>query len=170
MSASAQAVCGEDGILAVPVAYAKRGRTAGFVVWIGADGAAAVTDVADDDWSAGVVAPYEPPANGAYTLDCTVPAWRDYLDAVDGEDVTPGAVAATWANGGFRTPRSRMALKLKLAAKTGVLKGSFKLFYRDGARVRSDKATLGGVVLGEEIVGNGRVRRFGSFPIRIRLK
>ena len=170
VSASAQAVCGEDGILAVPVAYAKRGRTAGFVVWIGADGAAAVTDVADDDWSAGVVAPYEPPANGAYTLDCTVPAWRDYLAVVDGEDVTPGAVAATWANGGFRTPRSRMALKLKLAAKTGVLKGSFKLFYRDGARVRSDKATLGGVVLGEEIVGNGRVRRFGSFPIRIRLK
>ena len=117
-----------------------------------------------------MIAPYEPPANGAYTLDCTVPAWRDYLDAVDGEDVSPGAVAATWANGRFKTPRSRASLKLTLTAKTGVLKGSFKLFYRDGARVRSDKAALSGIVVGEEIVGSGQVRAFGAFPIRIRLK
>ena len=170
MTVSAQGICGEDGVLAVPVAYAKRGRTIGFVVWIGADGTAAVTDVADGDWSAGAIAPYAPLADGTYTLDGTWPAWRHYLDAVDGEDVTPGAVAATLANGRFKTPRSRAALKLTLTAKTGVLKGSFKLFYQDGARVKSDKVTLSGIVVGDEIVGSGQVRRFGSFPVCIRLK
>ncbi len=167
-TASAQGICGEDGILAVPVAYAKRGHIAGFVVWIDASGAAAVTDVADAAWSDGAIAPYVPLADGTYTLDGVLPAWRDYLSEIDGEDVTPGAVAAMLVNGRFKTPRSRAALKLTLTAKTGVLKGSCKLFYRDGARVKSDKVTLGGIVLGGEIVGSGQVRKFGFFPIRIK--
>lgn len=194
VSVSTQGVLGEDGLFAVPIAYSKSGRTLGFVVWIDAAGQACVTDCADATWTKGVVAAYTAPSAGSYSVVCTMPAWRNYLTTLDGFDLTPSGVAVTLNNGRLsvprtvgsvkynrttgapyvaynaarQTPANLAALKLTLTAKTGVLKGSCKLYYLDGARVKSDSVTISGIVVGKEIIASGQVRNQGSFAIRLK--
>ncbi|MGN0853923.1 MAG: hypothetical protein ACI4R9_00210, partial [Kiritimatiellia bacterium] len=196
--ASAQGVLGEDGVFAVPFAYAKRGAAIGFVVWIDARGKAVVTDGAADVGGDGVIAPYTSPAEGmTYYLDCELPVWRDYLTELAWADgvvsLLPGDVPVTSAKRRLTTPRTSglvkfdrntqtafisagkgkapenlSALRFSLTAKTGVVRGSCKLYYLDGTRVRTDKVAFGGVVVGDEIIGSGQVRKLGSFAFRLR--
>ena len=62
-------------------------------------------------------------------------------------------------------PANMSGLKLSYAAKTGLVKGSFKLYYLEGGKLKSDKVTVSGVVAEGVFVGNGTVKKLGSFRV-----
>ena len=187
---SVQGVLGEDGVFAVPVSHPRKGF--GFVMWIDADGEVGVTGLAVSGWTfetAGVRANL---AAGTHALSFDVPKWRDYLTEVDGYAATPtgdyiitvaagarkwvvarkvGSIAAASGvpyvkyNAARQTPANLAALRLTYTASSGAVKGSFKLSYLNGTRIKADTVTVSGMVIGSRFIGTGTVRRLGSFPI-----
>ena len=187
---SVQGVLGEDGVFAVPVSHPRKGF--GFVMWIDADGEVGVTGLAVSGWTfetAGVRANL---AAGTHALSFDVPKWRDYLTEVDGYAATPAgdyiitvaAGARKWVvarkvgsiavasgvpyvkyNAARQTPANLAALRLTYTASSGAVKGSFKLSYLNGTRIKADTVTVSGMVIGSRFIGTGTVRRLGSFPI-----
>ena len=56
------------------------------------------------------------------------------------------------------------ALKLKCAAKTGVVTGSFKLYWMNGEKVKKDTANVYGIVIHDTVSGLSVVKKKGAFP------
>ena len=192
-SASAQGILGSDNVFAVPVVNAKKG--VGFVLWIGGDGSAAVTDYAVRDWKPVAAAKLLNMADGRHSLSFEMPGWRDYMTETerDGVNVTPLGEETIDVSGGrwksvktvgkvsidkkasppqtfvkvaaTQTPANLAALKLTCAAKTGVVKGSFKLWYVKDGRLKSDKASIAGAVVDGRFFGTATVKKLGSFQM-----
>ena len=125
-------------------------------------------------------------SNGVHAFDFEMPSFRSYLTTVDGKPVVPVgeefAVSGTkWffaktvgklkvvdgvlsvASKGESSNLS--GLKLTYTAKTGLVKGSFKLYYMDGGKIKSDKVTIAGVVAEGVFMGSGTVKKLGSFAV-----
>ena len=189
VNVSVQGVPGE-GVFAVPVLHAKRGI--GFVVWF--EGAAvSVRSIATPGWSVAAVGALRNVADGTHALSFDLPAWRSYLTEVDGFNVTPdGEKSLTVASGKWKAlksvgkvavdrdgqvyvkykpekqvPVNLAALKLSCAVKTGLVQGSFKLYWLDGVRLKRDTVKAVGVTVGGSFYGSGSVKKLGSFPIRL---
>ena len=56
------------------------------------------------------------------------------------------------------------SLKLKCAAKTGVVTGSFKLHWMNGEKVKKDTASVYGIVIHDAVSGLSVVKKKGAFP------
>ena len=191
VSATAQGLLGEGSALfAVPVAVPK--KNFGFVLWIDGDGNADVSGLTRKDWTVERAGALKNLPDGTHTLGFSVPQWRDYLLSVDNVAVTPDGEPLTVVSGGRwssvktvgsvaadktgvvyvkvsadKTPANLAKLKLKLTAKTGVVKGSFCLYYLQGLKVKNDKVTVSGIVTDGEFVGSGSVKKLGSFAVRM---
>ena len=124
-------------------------------------------------------------SNGEHVFDFAMPTFREYLSYVDDVDVAPvGAVftvaGSKWdagkSSGRIKivygelvvtgsSPSNLAALKFKYTAKTGLVKGSFKLYYMAGGKIKYDKVTITGVVVDGRLVGSGTVKKLGSFGV-----
>lgn len=194
-SASAQGILGANDVFAIPVMNAKKG--VGFVLWVSAKGGVEVSDCSEPSWSSLAKSARANLADGRHSLTFTMPTWRNYIAATDvgGHNVTPigedslyvaggkwsvaksvGKVAVVKLSSPLQTyvkikdgiePHNLAALKLKYTAKTGIVKGSFKLWYLDGEKLRSDKAVISGVVVGGKFYGVAAVKKFGIFKVQI---
>ena len=115
-----------------------------------------------------------------------IPAFREYIGELDGFDLLPSTftvrngkilrektVGKVKAKDGDpyvdyragQTPANLPALKLACAAKTGLVSGSFKLYYLSGGRLKTDTVTVRGVMSGGEFFGSGAVKKQGAFAI-----
>ena len=66
-----------------------------------------------------------------------------------------------------QVPANLAKLKLKYAAKTGIVSGSFKLYYmNDSGKLKNESAVVNGVVVGNELHGAATVKKAGlDLPI-----
>ena len=176
-----------DTYFAVPVVVSKAKVSFGFVLWIPLDGGSPVfVGAIGSSWHAlragGAIAL----SNGIHAFDFEVPSFRSYIDAVGSTPVVPvgedftvsGAkwicakasgklkvvdgVLSVVANGGSS---NLSGLKLTYTAKTGLVKGSFKLYYMDGGKIKSDTVTIAGAVAEGVFMGSGTVKKLGSFAV-----
>ena len=176
-----------DTYFAVPVVVSKSKVSFGFVLWIPlAGGSPVFVGAIGSSWQAlragGAIAM----SNGIHAFDFEAPTFRSYIAAVGSTPVAPVGEAFTvsgskWvfaktsgklkvvdgvlsvvANG---EPSNLSGLKLTHTAKTGLVKGSFKLYYMDGGKIKSDKVTIVGVVAEGVFMGNGTVKKLGSFAV-----
>ena len=176
-----------DTYFAVPVVVSKAKVSFGFVLWIPLDGGSPVfVGAIGSSWHAlragGAIAL----SNGIHAFDFEVPSFRSYVAAVGSTPVVPvgedftvsGAkwicaktsgklkvvdgVLSVVANGGSS---NLSGLKLTYTAKTGLVKGSFKLYYMDGGKIKSDTVTIAGAVAEGVFMGSGTVKKLGSFAV-----
>ena len=176
-----------ENYFAVPVVLSKKTTTIGFVYWIPLKGGApTVSSFFDASWKAGTAGGSMALAAGEHEFDFEVPDFRDYLGTVDGYSVVPKGALFTvsgdkWDAGrtvgrlkviddlptvtGTSAPSNLAALKFKYTAKTGLVKGSFKLYYMAGGKIKYDKVTIMGVVVDGSLVGSGTVKKLGSFTV-----
>lgn len=192
-TASAQGILGSGYVFAAPVLNAKKG--VGFVIWISRDGAVEVSDCVNPSWSVAGKSKAQNLADGLHSLSFTMPAWRSYLAATDreGVNVTPIAARSLSVVGGKWSgvkqvgklavdssvapaatyvkikdglePANLAALKMSYTPRTGLAKGSFKLWYVDGGKLRSDKAAIAGAAVGGKFFGTVNVK--GRAPFKI---
>ena len=128
----------------------------------------------------------------AWKVGFAVPGWRVYLERTDdGYNVIPaelsidltvakkfsvaktsGSVKVEKATGktyvkpsGKNKPANLSKFKLTLTAKTGQVKGSFKLYYLSGGKLKTDSATVTGMMVGDRFYGNVTVKKVGTAPI-----
>lgn len=192
-TSTSQGIAGSDGVFAIPVLNAK--NSVGFVLWLDAAGNVSASDVANPAWTPAAAAKVSNLSGGTHSLSMEMPKWRDYIAVtdLDGVDVTPAApglfaVAGTkWtalkpsgrlsldgsvipaatfvkvSNG--KAPANLAALKISYAPKTGVVRGSFKLWHFEGGKLRADKATIAGVAIDGVLRATATVKKLGSFPV-----
>ena len=184
-SVSAAGALGEK-FFAVPVVSSKAKTRLGFVLWIPLSGGSpTLSDFYDTDWKASLSGGSHALSNGEHVFDFAMPTFREYLSYVDDVDVAPiGAVftvaGSKWdagkSSGRIKivygelvvtgsSPSNLAALKFKYTAKTGLVKGSFKLYYMAGGKIKYDKVTITGVVVDGRFVGSGTVKKLGSFGV-----
>ena len=158
VSASAQGVLG-DGVLAIPLAYAKKGSL-GLVFWVKGDGTAVLSDLTKVKLSDGtehaatVVAP-----NAVHRLS-------DGAHTFTAGDVSQ---AFTVAGKKWNVPKQNKkadpdpnptGLKLAFTEKTGAVKGSFTVV--DGTS--KTKYTVVGAVVGGKFCGAAYTRNAAPIP------
>ena len=69
---------------------------------------------------------------------------------------------------GRQAPANVSKLKLKWDYKTGVVSGSFKLYYLDGGKLKTESAAVSGVTVGTEFRGSALAKKtFERFPAEI---
>ena len=184
-SVSAAGALGEK-FFAVPVVSSKAKTRLGFVLWIPLNGGSpTLSDFYDTDWKASLSGGSHALSSGEHVFDFVMPTFREYLSYVDDVDVAPvGAVftvaGSKWDAGKSSgrvkvvygelvvtgsSPSNLAALKFKYTAKTGLVKGSFKLYYMAGGKIKYDKVTITGVVVDGRLVGSGTVKKLGSFGV-----
>ena len=184
-SVSAAGALGEK-FFAVPVVSSKAKTRLGCVLWIPLSGGSpTLSDFYDTDWKASLSGGSHALSNGEHVFDFAMPTFREYLSYVDDVDVAPiGAVftvaGSKWdagkSSGRIKivygelvvtgsSPSNLAALKFKYTAKTGLVKGSFKLYYMAGGKIKYDKVTITGVVVDGRFVGSGTVKKLGSFGV-----
>ena len=189
-SITSQGVLGESSF-AVSVLKANSG--VGFVMWIDASGNATVDSVAAaSGWTALDCGKLETLANGTYSLDFTMPTWRDYIDYVDGWSATPldggapftvsgakwtmprkvGAIKYNAKTGTLqlnvasgKTPANLCNAKIKYTPKTGLAKGSFKLYYLSGSKLKQDNVSFSGMIVNGTLRANASVKKLGTFAL-----
>lgn len=163
LSISAAGVYGEgDGkrfalSYAVPFVYAKKGVKLGFVLWIDlANGSAEVSDFTGFTGAAVEPAALKTPIAGTrvFSVDIWHPE-RNYTITPEGQ--TFSIEGARWVFP--KKDANPSSLKLKYAAKTGIVTGSFKLGYPNGAKSKFDTATVYGVVVDGAFCGAAKVKR-----------
>lgn len=65
-------------------------------------------------------------------------------------------------NVGRQDPANLAKLKLKYAAKTGIVSGSFKLYYMDDSgKLKNESAVVNGIVVGDDLHGAATVKKAG---------
>lgn len=195
VSLSAQGILGANNVFAIPVMNSKKG--VGFVLWVSEDGSVEISDCINPDWSPVAKAALANLKDGAYALSFSMPTWRSYIAAtdMDGVNVTPiGEGIVSVAGGKWSvaksvgkvavvkgsvppqtfvkikdglTPVNLASLKLTHTAKTGAVKGSFKLWYIKDGKLRSDKVTVTGAVVAARFFATATVKNLGSFKITI---
>ena len=184
-SVSTAGALGEK-FFAVPVVSPKAKTRLGFVLWIPLGGGSpTLSGFYDTDWKASQAGGSHALSNGEHVFDFAMPNFREYLSYVDDVDVAPvGAVftvaGSKWdagkSSGRIKviygepvvtgsSPSNLAALKFKYTAKTGLVKGSFKLYYMDGGKIKSDKVTITGAVVNGRFVGSGTVKKLGYFDV-----
>lgn len=184
-SVSAAGALGEK-FFAVPVVSSKAKTRLGFVLWIPLNGGSpTLSDFYDTDWKASLSGGSHALSNGEHVFDFAMPTFREYLSDVDDVDVAPGGAVFTVAGSKWdagkssgrvkvvygelvvtgSSPSNLAALKFKYTAKTGLVKGSFKLYYMAGGKIKYDKVTITGVVVDGRLVGSGTVKKLGSFGV-----
>ena len=176
-----------DTYFAVPVVVSKSKVSFGFVLWIPlAGGSPVFVGAIGSSWQAlragGAIAL----SNGVHAFDFEMPSFRSYIAAVGstpaapvGEEFTVSGSKWVFAKtvGKLKVvdgvlsvaskgePSNLSGLKLTYTAKTGLVKGSFKLYYMDGGKIKSDKVTIVGAVAEGVFMGNGTVKKLGSFAV-----
>ena len=173
---------------AVPVVSPKAKTRLGFVLWIPLDGGSpTISGFYDTAWKASQAGGSHALSNGSHVFDFVSPTFREYLAYVDGIAVAPAGAVFTVADGkwdagkvsgrlkiiggepmvvvGSSEPSNLAALKFKYTAKSGLVKGSFKLYYMNGGKIKSDKVTITGAVVDGRFVGSGTVKKLGSFGV-----
>ena len=189
ISVSSTGALGEN-YFAVPVVLSKKTLSFGLVFWIPLNGGTPiVANFSNGSWNAapsGVEIGKIALSDGTYVFDCEIPTFRSYLTTVDGFAVAPSPAAFTVSGNKWNVgktsgrlkivdgilsvvskgdPANLSALKLTYTAKTGLVKGSFKLYYMDGGKIKSDKVTITGAVVDGVFMGNGTVKKLGSFAV-----
>ena len=192
VTATSQALAGES-VFAVPVMNAK--NAVGFVFALDHSGSGAeVRHISNPGWSVKKIGVLRNMANGTYSLNFMLPVSDPaYISHLDGYSVSPagepsieiaggkwktakavGKVAAAkdgtvyikFPNG--KTPANISALKLKYAAKTGALTGSFKLYYIYNNKVKYDTVNISGLLIDGAFSGSATIKKRGvSFPVTI---
>ena len=179
-------VLGENHF-AIPVASPKLKTRLGFVLWIPLKGGSpTLSGFYNAGWNASQAGGSYALSNGNHVFDFVAPTFRGYLASIDGVAVAPAGAVFTvagnkWDAGkssgrikvidgeptvvGSPSPSNLAALKLKYTAKSGLVKGSFKLYYLDGGKIKSDKVTVTGAVVDGRFVGSGTVKKLGSFAV-----
>ena len=177
---------GED-YFAVPVVSPKAATRCGFVLWFPLDGGSpTLANFYDSNWTASLSGGSYAMSDGEHVFDFDEPDFRNYLASVDGFAVAPvGAVFTVkrgkWDAGktvgrlkvidgapavtGTSSPSNLSALKLTYTSKSGLVKGSFKLYYMDGKRLKNDTVTVTGVVVDGKLFGSGTIKKLGSFAV-----
>ena len=176
-----------DTYFAVPVVVSKSKVSFGFVLWIPLHGGSPVFVGAIGSswhalWAGGAIAL----SNGIHAFDFEVPTFRNYLTTVDDKPVAPAgenfAVSgAKWicakTSGKLKVVNGVLSvvvngelsnlsgLRLTYTAKTGLVKGSFKLYYMDGGKIKFDTVTITGAVAEGVFMGSGTVKKLGSFAV-----
>ena len=141
ISASAQLAAG-DGICAVPVFCGKRGRTVGFALWLGVPSAASGLDVFGLD---------QP------IVGCT--------GGTLGGTVDFGTLPAGYAR--LENARDE-AWKVRLAPRTGAVKGSFKVGTVVNGRLKKVSVSVSGILVGDTAYCTASVRNAGAWTLKIR--
>jgi len=177
-----------DTYFAVPVVVSKSKVSFGFVLWIPlAGGSPVFVGAIGTSWQALRTGGAYALADGVHVFDFVeLPTFRSYIAAVDGTPVAPVGEKFTvsgskWAFSktsgklkvvdGFLSivangePSNLSGLKLTYTAKTGLVKGSFKLYYMEGGKVKFDKVTITGAVVDGVFMGSGTVKKLGSFAV-----
>lgn len=70
-------------------------------------------------------------------------------------------------NADRQMPANLASLKLKCAAKTGVVTGSFKLYWLQNGKLKKDTAYVYAIVRGGEVSGLAVVKKKGAFPVAV---
>ena len=186
VSASATGSLG-DTYFAVPVVVSKPKVSFGFVLWIPLDGGSPVfVGAIGSSWQALRMGGAIAMSDGAHVFDFEAPTFRNYLTTVDGKPVVPvgekfAVSGAKWivakTSGKLKIVDGVLSvvakgessnlsgLKLTYTAKTGLVKGSFKLYYMDGGKIKSDKVTIVGAVAEGVFMGSGTIKKLGSFAV-----
>ena len=186
ISISVTGALGEN-YFAVPVVSPKAATRCGFVLWFPLDGGSPTfANFYDSNWTASLSGGSYALSDGEHVFDFDEPDYRDYLASVDGFDVAPvGAVftvkRSKWDAGktvgrlkvvngvptvtGTSSPSNLSALKLTYTAKSGLVKGSFKLYYMNGTKLKNDTVTVTGVVVDGKLFGSGTIKKLGSFAV-----
>ena len=161
------------------------------ILWIAANRSAVLVS-RSKRWIGAEVAELGIVGPNAWPVGFAVPGWRSYLaKADDGYDVTPtelpvdltaakkfsvpktsGSVKVDKDTGktyvkpsGANVPSNLSKFKLTLTAKTGQVKGSFKLYYLDGVKLKTDSVTVTGMMVGDRFYGNATVKKVGTAAI-----
>lgn len=167
---------------------AKEPVSFGLVVWIEPSSrAVSVSGLQGNRWPGGPYLANElvaQPAEREYRFGFDLPAYHDYLTVVDGFAVAPtdavyrvtgkkwdagktvGSVKVDKATGvpyvqyksETQVPANLPKLKFSYTPKTGVVKGSFKLYYRLDGKLKTDSAAITGIAVDAVLRGNAVIK------------
>ena len=172
----------ESKVLRVPVSFAKKNYSSVSFLMAVSGTVASVGCVLPELAVADAPQPFEALSDGRHEFMVPVIPRLEpglYLNSPSGEvftvsfgkwkfDKNAGKIVAE--NGEpLVKPNSRgevsnlSALKLKCAAKTGVVTGSFKLYWMNGEKVKKDTANVYGVVVNDILSGLSVVKKKGAF-------
>jgi hypothetical protein len=179
-----------ESYFAVPVVLSKKTLSFGLVFWIPLKGGAPiVANFSRASWraaQAGVEIGKIVLSDGTHVFDCEIPTFRSYLPTVGGIPVAPVGEEFTVSGSKWifaktvgklkivdgvlsivakSAPANLSGLKLTYTAKTGLVKGSFKLYYMEGGKIKSDKVTITGAVVDGCFIGSGTIKKLGSFAV-----
>ena len=169
VSASSQLIIGEKWCC-VPVAWAKKGASLSFAVWLPKGvGEPAVVGLGDG------VAVGKPGAvrNGAVfgvDSDAMAALWRGRLPGTLLVDMLPAGVAISGSGAKWQLPPESKAIGFKLSykAKDGSFKGSFKAFSDTGGKPKATAVSVTGVVIGGKGYGAATVKKVGSVAATVK--
>ena len=172
----------ESRVLHVPVSFAKKNYTSVSFLMSVSGTVASVSCVIPELAVANPPQPLKPMSDGLHEFIVpSIPKLEPglYLNSPSGEvftvllekwkfGKTAGKIAA---ENGVPTvkPNSRgevsnlSALKLKCAAKTGVVTGSFRMYWMNGEKVKKDTANVYGIVIHDAVSGLSVVKKKGAF-------
>ena len=170
VSYSGQLLVGEAGCC-VPVAFAKKTSEAAVELWLSLEGdqvvAAAVADAVAGKVSAALADKLRFALDTA-ALAALLPGTVATAQLPNGVPVALNGlklVVADGAKAGSEGNPSR--LKLSLVAKTGLLKGSFKVVSDVGGRSKTTSVTVSGVLVGGIGYGSAQVKKAGSAAVQV---
>ena len=172
----------ESKVLHVPVSFAKKNYTPVSFLMSVSGTVASVSCVIPELAVANPPQPLKPMSDGLHEFIVpSIPKLEPglYLNSPSGEVFTVlfekwkfGKTAGKIAvENGVPTvkPNSRgevsnlSALKLKCAAKTGVVTGSFRMYWTNGEKVKKDTANVYGIVIHDAVSGLSVVKKKGAF-------
>ena len=174
----------ESRVLHVPVSFAKKNYTPVSFLMAVSGTVATVGCVLPEFAVADAPQPLKALSDGRHEFIVqSIPKLEPgaYLNSPSGEvftvslgkwrfDKNAGKIAAE--NGvPYVKPNSRgevsnlSALKLKCAAKTGIVTGSFKLYWMNGEKVKKDTANVYGIVIHDAVSGLSVVKKKGVFSV-----
>lgn len=149
--------------ICVPVTATKKSPVA-CLLWLPANPISGVTVDGIDGAVAGKPGTVE--AGATFALDNDEVA-RRVGGAVEMNSIPSGAISKNGTQWTVKDATGRIALKLRYTAKTGALKGSFKVYSEQGGKRKSITVSATGVVVGNQGLGFATVKKSGSTPFGI---
>lgn len=185
---SAQGILGapdEDGqptVLACPFMYWKN-ESFGFVFWKTA-GDCMITGFRSlcGQWIECPLQPFQSPPEGKYVLSISPDDVVRVLPTVFPESIP--SIPLALRGGRFEKIKASRAktremllvqsnpggLTLKYNAKSATVTGAFKLYYREGDKMKNETFKISGVFIGTMMYGMASCRKRGAFPVSLAMR